>query len=172
MNTALLYSGFVHSLNSVDKNNELLMKNHQSRPTRSLAYPEVNATKNDPKSFMRGQGQSHGKGRVQFGKKKSHGHNRSLHRNRKMIEFILTVADSPVNNNGSCFRYGSLNHWAKSCRTAPHLYELYQVSLKEKYEEVNLVDQVDFENNDLDTSDFWSGDTELNTQDFFSDLEI
>ncbi|GJW52752.1 disease resistance CC-NBS-LRR class family protein [Tanacetum coccineum] len=78
------------------ENNELLMKNHQSRPTGSLAYPEVNATKNDPKSFMRGQGQSHGKGRVQFGKKNSHGHNRSLHRNRKMIEFILTVADSPV----------------------------------------------------------------------------
>ncbi|GJY54723.1 hypothetical protein Tco_0446387 [Tanacetum coccineum] len=47
-----------------EQNNELLMKNHQSRPTGSLAYPEVNATKNDPKSFMRGQGQSHGKGRV------------------------------------------------------------------------------------------------------------
>ncbi|GJR07708.1 disease resistance CC-NBS-LRR class family protein [Tanacetum coccineum] len=51
-------SRFVHNLNS---NNELLMKNHQSRPTGSLAYPEVNATKNDTKSFMCGQGQSHGK---------------------------------------------------------------------------------------------------------------
>nr|GEU59409.1 hypothetical protein [Tanacetum cinerariifolium] len=42
----------------VEQDNELLMKNHQSRPTGSLAYPEVNAAKNDPKSFMRGQGQT------------------------------------------------------------------------------------------------------------------
>ncbi|GJR70784.1 hypothetical protein Tco_0016849 [Tanacetum coccineum] len=67
---------------------------------------------------------------------------------------------------------GSSNHWAKSCRTAPHLGELYQASLKEKEGEVNLVDQVDIGNNDLDTSDFFSGDTELNTPDFFSDLDI
>nr|GEV44069.1 hypothetical protein [Tanacetum cinerariifolium] len=65
------------------KNNKLLMKDHQSRPTRSLTYPEVNATKNDPKSFMCGQGQSHEKGRVQFGKNNYHGHNHSFHSNMK-----------------------------------------------------------------------------------------
>nr|GEY24532.1 hypothetical protein [Tanacetum cinerariifolium] len=64
-------------------NNELLMKNHQSRPTGSLSYPEVNATKNDTKSFMRGQGQSHEKSHGEFGKNNSHGHNRSFDRNRK-----------------------------------------------------------------------------------------
>ncbi|GJR43792.1 RNA-directed DNA polymerase, eukaryota [Tanacetum coccineum] len=187
-----------------EQNNELLMQNHQSRPTRSLTYPEVNATKNDPKSFMRGQGQSHGKGRVQFGKNSSHGHNHSFHRNRKNGRVYThgrgftrgsgqrTNKNAPrnnkaknvgkrkhngesgpsQNNDGSCFRCGSSNHWAKSCRTAPHLCELYQASLKEKDGEVNLVDRVDFENNDLDTSYFLSGDTELNTQEFFSDLEI
>ncbi|GJT16945.1 hypothetical protein Tco_0875651 [Tanacetum coccineum] len=67
----------------VEQNNELLMKNHQSRPNGSLACLEVNATKNDTKSFKRGQGQSHGKGRGQFGKNNSHGHNRSFDRNRK-----------------------------------------------------------------------------------------
>ncbi|GKD80318.1 hypothetical protein Tco_1342939 [Tanacetum coccineum] len=152
MSTSLLCSGFVHSLNFVDKallNNEILMKNHQSRPTGSLAYPEVNATKNDTKSFMRGQGQSHGKGRGQFGKNNSHGHNRSFDQNRKKAEFILMVVDSPVNNDGSCFRRGISNHRAKSCRTAPQLCELYQSSLKEKEREseANLVDQVDFRNN-------------------------
>ncbi|GJV59043.1 hypothetical protein Tco_1465143 [Tanacetum coccineum] len=55
-----------------EQNNELLMKNHQSHPTGSLAYTKVNDTKNDPKSFTRGQGQ------------------------RKTAEFILMVADSPV----------------------------------------------------------------------------
>ncbi|GKA69417.1 hypothetical protein Tco_0775481 [Tanacetum coccineum] len=187
-----------------EQNNELLMKNHQSRLTGSLAYPKVNAAKNDPKSFMRGQGQSHGKGRVQFGKNISHGHKRSFHRNRKNDRVYThgrgftrgsgqrtnknaprnnkaknmgkrkhnDESDPSQNNDGSCFRCGSSNHWAKSCRTDHHLCELYQASLKEKDREVNLVDQVDFENNDLDTSDFLSGDTELNTQDFFSDLEI
>ncbi|GJY37898.1 hypothetical protein Tco_0424262 [Tanacetum coccineum] len=81
-------------------------------------------------------------------------------------------SDPSQNNDGSCFRCGSSNHWAKSYRTAHHLCELYQASLKEKDGEVNLVDQVDFENNDLDTSDFLSGDTELNTQDFFTRVEI
>nr|GEU64604.1 hypothetical protein [Tanacetum cinerariifolium] len=66
-----------------EHNNKLLMKNHQSRPTGSLAYHEVNATKNDTKSFMHGQGQSHGKDRGQFGKNNSHGHNRSFDRNKK-----------------------------------------------------------------------------------------
>ncbi|GKB87790.1 exostosin-like protein [Tanacetum coccineum] len=155
-----------------EQNNELLMKNHQSRPTGSLAYPEVNATKNDPKSFMRGQGQSHGKGRVQFGKNNSHGHNRSFHQNGKNGRVYThgrgftrgsgqrTNKNSPrnnkakntgpsQNNDGSCFRCGSSNHWAKSCRTAPHLCEMYQASLKEKEREseANLVDQVDFRNN-------------------------
>ncbi|GJR67351.1 hypothetical protein Tco_0013416 [Tanacetum coccineum] len=41
---------------------------------------------------------------------------------------------------------------------APYLCELYQTSLKEKEKEVNLVNQVDFGNNDLDTIDFFSGD--------------
>ncbi|GKD45175.1 hypothetical protein Tco_1269820 [Tanacetum coccineum] len=141
----------------VEQNNELLMKNHQSRPIGSLAYPEVNATKNDPKSFMRGQGQSHEKAVFNLAKTIFMAIIVLFIRTGKTVEFILMVADSLV---------------AKSCRTAPHLCELYQASLKENDGEVNLVDQVDFENNDLDTSNFLSGDTELNTQDFFSDLEI
>ncbi|GJX88088.1 hypothetical protein Tco_0340102 [Tanacetum coccineum] len=95
-NTALLCSGFVHSLNSMDENNELLMKNHQSRPTGSLAYPEVNATKNDPKSFMRGQGQSHGKAVFNLAKTIFMAIIVLFTRTGKTVEFILMVADSPV----------------------------------------------------------------------------
>ncbi|GJV49943.1 hypothetical protein Tco_1440155 [Tanacetum coccineum] len=143
-----------------EQNNVLLMKNHQSRPVGSLAYPEVNATKNDTKSFMRGQGQSHGKGRGQFGKNNSHGHNRSFDWNRKNDRVYThgrgftrgsgqrTNNNAPRNNkdknigkrkhngkfspsqntNSSCFRCGSLNYWAKSCRTAPHLCSLEVIS--------------------------------------------
>ncbi|GJW92905.1 RNA-directed DNA polymerase [Tanacetum coccineum] len=131
----------------VEQNNELLMKNHQSCPTGSLANPEVKATKNDPKSFMHGQRKSHGKGHGQFGKKKSHGHNRSFDRNKKngrvythgrgftsgsgqrtnnyaarnnisknMGKRKHNGKSGPSqNNDGSCFRCGSSNHWARSC---------------------------------------------------------
>nr|GEZ57747.1 hypothetical protein [Tanacetum cinerariifolium] len=150
-----------------EQNKELLMKTHQSRPTRLLAYPDVNATKNDTKSFMRGLGQSHGKGRGQLGKNNSHGHNRSFDRNRKNGRVYTHgcgftygsgqrtnnnasqnnkaknvgkrkhngKSGSSQNTDGSCFRYGSSNHWAKSCRTTLHLCELYQASLKERERE-------------------------------------
>ncbi|XP_060965252.1 uncharacterized protein LOC133034223 [Cannabis sativa] len=38
------YSELITCLLVAEKNNELLMKNHQSRPTGSMALPEVNAT--------------------------------------------------------------------------------------------------------------------------------
>ena len=43
----------------VEQNNELLMKNHQSRPTRTEPFPEVNAIS----SQTNGRGRSHGRGR-------------------------------------------------------------------------------------------------------------
>ncbi|XP_076912570.1 uncharacterized protein LOC143570946 [Bidens hawaiensis] len=49
---------------SAEKNNELLMKNHQSRLTGSLAIPEANAatnndTKDSGKKWVRGRGRGH-----------------------------------------------------------------------------------------------------------------
>ena len=53
-----------------EKNNELLMKNHQSRPTGSVAFPEANATNysryKNYNSHRRGRGIGHGRGRGQF----------------------------------------------------------------------------------------------------------
>ena len=38
------YSELISCLLVAEKNNELLIKNHQSRPTGSVAFPEANAT--------------------------------------------------------------------------------------------------------------------------------
>jgi len=38
------YSELILSLLVAEKNNELLIKNHQSRPTGSVAFSEANAT--------------------------------------------------------------------------------------------------------------------------------
>ena len=43
------------------QNNELLLKNHQSRPTRSMSLPEANAT--SIQILRDGQGHGYGRGR-------------------------------------------------------------------------------------------------------------
>ncbi|KAD3640447.1 hypothetical protein E3N88_29670 [Mikania micrantha] len=70
------------------------------------------------------------------------------------LNSFLLVAEK---NNELC---GSTNHWSKACRTAPHLCELYQASIKRQDKEVNHVDNFDDMN------------VELNAADFINDMEI
>ncbi|XP_076892824.1 uncharacterized protein LOC143544657 [Bidens hawaiensis] len=58
------YSDLNSFLLVAEKNNDLLMKNHQSRPTGSLAIPEANVatyndTKDSGKKWVRGRGRGH-----------------------------------------------------------------------------------------------------------------
>ena len=46
-----------------EQNNELLMKNHESRPTRTTPFPEVNAVNFNNRGRGRGRGRDHGRGR-------------------------------------------------------------------------------------------------------------
>ena len=48
------YSELIACLLVAEKNNELLLQNHQSRPTRSKAFPEANATFASPHSNRQG----------------------------------------------------------------------------------------------------------------------
>ncbi|XP_076889998.1 uncharacterized protein LOC143540932 [Bidens hawaiensis] len=69
------YSDLNSFILTAEKNNELLMKNHQSRPTGSLAIPEVNvATNNDAKDS--GKKWVQGRGRGHFDKSHFNGRNR------------------------------------------------------------------------------------------------
>ena len=53
------YSELISCLLVVEQNNELLMRNYQSRPTGSEPFPKVNAIS----SQTRGRGRGHGRGR-------------------------------------------------------------------------------------------------------------
>lgn len=189
------YSDLNVNLLVAEKNNELLMKNHQSRPTGSLAIPEANAinsTDNRNSGNKRGRGNPRGHGRG-HGRGRGRGHydhnrfsnqNHSYHRGgyngrvrgrgrgrgRDQRNYTYHAPQgnnfnqknnevgTSQNHEGVCFRCGSANHWSKTCRTPPHLCELYQASLKGKEKEINHVDQ--FENT-----------TELVATNFFNDLE-
>ncbi|GJW88541.1 hypothetical protein Tco_0163881 [Tanacetum coccineum] len=176
------YSDLNANLLVAEKNNELLMKNHQTRPTRSLALPEANVVNNNDNKNSKnksGRGNPRGRGHGHYG------HNRFPNRNYTYLrgsyngrgcvvkEITLTMLHKliisiskimklvpPKTPEGSCFRCGSVNYWSNACRTPSHLCELYQASRKGKEKEVNHVDQ------------FNNTNTELIASDFFTDLEL
>ncbi|KAD2393365.1 hypothetical protein E3N88_40342 [Mikania micrantha] len=183
------YSDLNSFLLVAKKNNELLMKNHQARPTGSQPIPEANVITNDNnKRFGRKMGRSRGRG--YFDKSTYNGRNHSFKRNNNyrgnprgrgrgrgrnqrtnnyhaqqnnnssQYNKFKNEAGTSQNNGTSCFRCGSTNHWSKACRTAPHLCELYQASIKRQDKEVNHVDNFDDMN------------VELNAADFINDMEI
>ncbi|GKB03584.1 putative zinc finger, CCHC-type containing protein [Tanacetum coccineum] len=175
------YSDLNVNLLVAEKNNELLMKNHQTRPTGSLALPEENAVNNNDNKnsgSKRERGNPHGRGRGHHGHNHFPNINYTYHqggyngrgRGRSRGQRNNTYHAPQVNNlnqqnnevgtsqnpEGSCFRCGSENHWSKACRTPSHLCELYQASRKGKEKELNHVDQFDNTNTKLIASDFFN----------------
>ena len=60
-----------------EQNNELLLKNHQSRPIESMSLPEANAT--SVQTLQHGQGRGYGRGRG-CGHGRGRGKHNSSHR--------------------------------------------------------------------------------------------
>ena len=54
------YSELISCLLMAEQNNELLLKNHQSRPVGSMSLPEANAT--SVQTLGHGQGRGYGRG--------------------------------------------------------------------------------------------------------------
>nr|XP_027095945.1 uncharacterized protein LOC113715843 [Coffea arabica] len=66
-----------------------------------------------------------------------------------------------------CYQCGMEGHWSRTCRTAEHLVDLYQASLKkkDKHVETNFIDQKDaYDDDDADM-------THLDVADFFEHPE-
>ncbi|XP_078148856.1 uncharacterized protein LOC144544271 [Carex rostrata] len=168
------YSELISCLLVAEQNNELLMKNHESRPTGSASFPEVNvAMHNNSGQFQgrgrgngRGRGRGHGRGRGQGYYRGDHSKNISFHQKWKNNEEKTGKEKSGHNNvqENSCYRCGGKGHWSRTCRTPKHLVDLYQASLKNKNKkiETNLVCDDNFDNSELDV-------THLDVADFFEE---
>ncbi|XP_012846933.1 PREDICTED: uncharacterized protein LOC105966904 [Erythranthe guttata] len=127
---------------TAQKTNELLLKNHDLRPSGSQGVPEAHANKKTNRfkgrgrKFWRGarnnnwhNGQrrdNHGNllgGREYFHKNNYMAKRRQLgHGNRDKEKHVESI----------CNRCGMNRHWAKVCRTAQHFVDLYQSSKKNK----------------------------------------
>nr|GFA22064.1 hypothetical protein [Tanacetum cinerariifolium] len=132
------YCDLISCLLVAEQNNELLMKNHESRPTGSAQLSEANVVTYN-QSGGRGRGSDRGRGQWRgFGRGNYHGFqsgNTSGHKKwqdkGKMIKNDGGEKAKGVIENG-CYRCGSVNHWARACRTPKHLVKLYQRSQKSK----------------------------------------
>jgi len=177
------YSELISCLLVAEQNNELLMKNHQARPTSSTPFPEVNEAnhkrKRDPfpeanaasynRKRGRGRGRAYGRGQHQghgHGRGRSHrgGHDVNANNDGRNARGNQ-VQNPPKKYENACYKCGMTNHWSRICRTPKHLVDLYQASLKKKEgAEMNLV-----ENNQdgmimdthLDISDFLLNDDNI-----------
>ncbi|CAN6689031.1 unnamed protein product [Malus baccata var. baccata] len=145
------YNQLISVLLVVEQNNEILMKNYQSRPTGSARFLEVNdasATSFGGDNHKRGRGHKQGRWNR---KGKNHGgqsHNQvpkknsSLSfKNRNRHKGKACMNNSPRNSNEACHRCGGDGHWMRTCCIPKHLVDLYQASLKEKGVETNFLDQ-------------------------------
>ncbi|CAM8932298.1 unnamed protein product [Rhodiola kirilowii] len=165
------YSELIACLLIAEKNNELLIKNHQSRPTGSKAFPEANVVRFDRTEHRdhlqgrgRGRGRGRGHGRGQGCGRGGYFHNSPYkitkyghknHQDGRNHENPYKRENDPSPSKGyetTCFRCGTKGHWAKVCRVPKHLCELYQKF--EKGKEVNFIENPINDSTHFDASDF------------------
>ncbi|XP_070023024.1 uncharacterized protein [Nicotiana sylvestris] len=153
------YSELIFLLLVAERNNELLMRNHENRPTGSIPLPEVDevyshyAKHGKGRGPIRGRGRGHGRGRGQGRNFPGVNHPPKKNNHQKW-----KVKDEKLKANGSeteCYCCGGKAHWANICRVARHLVELYQASLKNKDSEANFVYDNEFDITHLDVANFF-----------------
>ncbi|XP_021991306.1 uncharacterized protein LOC110888071 [Helianthus annuus] len=173
------------------------MKNHETRPVGATPTPEADMATYIGQSESNGCGRGYHRGR---GYGCGHGHGRGRGRgNYHSVQFKNKGTHQKWHSNenkssdeknkkkvgsssNACYRCGSNNHWSKTCRTAKHLVELYQQSIKDKAKgietnftyEVANVDVTDGhkDHNDttnLDYDDFLIEPTNLDSGDIVAD---
>ncbi|XP_075491059.1 uncharacterized protein LOC142529410 [Primulina tabacum] len=173
------YSELISCLLVAEQNNELLMKNHQMCLTGSTPFPEANGTTfpekyviafpeanaNSTQNHNNGRGRGRGRGRErgqrryyqqQNGKKHKTSHQQWNSNNEEAKEKSSKIYEE------KCYRCGMEGHWSRTCRTAKHLVDLYQKSIKENGKmEINFVENDDpIDITHLDVSDFFANPDE------------
>ncbi|KAI3705105.1 hypothetical protein L1987_75337 [Smallanthus sonchifolius] len=186
------YCDLISCLLVAEQNNELLMKNHETRPVGTTPFPEVNvASYNDQSGRGRGRSRERGRGRGRD-RGRGRGYNRG---NYHGVQFKNTKfhqkgqenakkfnnesgKNKSINTSNACHRCGSNNHWARTCRTPKHLVELYQQSLKNKgkaietnfaYGNDDVPSGFPKETTSFDVDDFLIDPTHLDSGDIMAD---
>ncbi|XP_020248256.1 uncharacterized protein LOC109825775 [Asparagus officinalis] len=132
------HSELISALLVAEKHNQLLMRNHNSRPVGSQAVPEAHAT-NQSNTHGRGHGRGRGRGRGSYRGGRGRGHRNAygLQDRGKGQNKDRSPSNKPnshqqvANNKQACYRCGCEDHWSRTCRTPKHLVEAYQRMMKD-----------------------------------------
>ena len=124
------YSELISCLLVAEQNNKLLMKNHESRPTGSSPFPEVNAA-----IYNYGRGRGGGRGRIGSrgrGRGYNHVHGRGMRgqgfqiQNYPSFKHDKSKSNQKLEKNNdkgkgivenACYRCGMKGHWSRTCRS-------------------------------------------------------
>ena len=119
------YSDLIYVLLTVEKTNELLLKNHDLRPAGSKALPEAHANSEKIighfKGYKRRQEYNPRRGGRKFNRPKKYKFDSNHDKEKK---------PKKVTNESIFHRCGINGHWSCTCRTPKHFIDLYQASLK------------------------------------------
>ncbi|XP_056866175.1 uncharacterized protein LOC130512334 [Raphanus sativus] len=126
------YSELMQILLVAEKNNQLVLLNHQARPTGSAPFPEVNVASSSYDNWRgrgrgRGRGRNHGRGRGRGRRFRPYDE-----RNKKDSQENERGRDDKRQTEKVCYRCGMKGHWVRTCRTPRHLADLYRESQKGK----------------------------------------
>ncbi|KAH0696609.1 hypothetical protein KY289_014091 [Solanum tuberosum] len=120
------YSKLLSHLLIAEQHNDLLMKNHESRPVGSMSLPKVNQANYHQRE--RGRGSNRGSGRrinYNHDGRLAPKNDQQYKKNGKKQEVI-----QKKNSKSVCHRCGGMGHWSRTCRSSKRLVQLYQASLK------------------------------------------
>ncbi|XP_021719439.1 uncharacterized protein LOC110687128 [Chenopodium quinoa] len=165
----------------VKQNSYLLLKNHNLRPTGSLAThheanatssypPEANATRRGGRGNYNGcgnyRGRSRGRGRNNF-QRKCNFKNSEKQKGQSSRSHKQTLSKG----KNICYRCGMIGHWGHTCCTAKHLVDLYQASVKgkEKNAKANYVNEENAPCPTLDVFDFFMDNAEIGNDFIFGE---
>ncbi|KAL5713760.1 hypothetical protein ACHQM5_015809 [Ranunculus cassubicifolius] len=159
------YSELISCLLVAEQNNEILLTNHGSRAPGTKPLPEANVVSYRGRGRGRGNYHRYGRGRGNHyhGGRVQH----TYHQDTKSHEKRDNRNEKPKNHpkhEDKCYKCGMKGHWSRTCRTAKHLVELYQASIKGKGKSV--------ETNYIDHPAQKTDITHLEASNFFNDSDI
>ncbi|KAM3361647.1 hypothetical protein P3S68_016501 [Capsicum galapagoense] len=136
---------------AAEQNNDLLMKNHENRPTGSASFPEVNDVHAHHARRGKGRGPDRGRGR-------GRGHNDQERNPVSGVDHSSNKKRKDEKREAvTCFRCGGKGHYSGDYRALKHLVDLYQASLKkkERNSEANFLSENNVDITCLDVANFY-----------------